>query len=93
MVARTIGQIADVRRFGAAALDLCWVGAGRVDGYWEVGLNPWDHAAGGLVATEAGAVVAGLGGEPPSADFVLAAPPEIWSELAAILRAARADQV
>ena len=55
VLVQVIPQIADIRRFGAAALDLCWVGCGRLDGYWEVGLNPWDHAAGSLVATEAGA--------------------------------------
>ena len=45
-------QIADIRRFGAAAVDLCWVACGRVDGYWEVGLNAWDHAAGALIAVD-----------------------------------------
>jgi len=92
-VARAIDQIADIRRFGAAALDLCWVADGRVDGYWEVGLNPWDHAAGALIAREAGAIVAGLDGEEPSEAFVLAAPPAIWGDLATILRAAGAAEV
>jgi len=48
---------AGVRRLGAAALDLCYVAAGRMDGYWEIGLHPWDIAAGMLIAREAGAVV------------------------------------
>jgi myo-inositol-1(or 4)-monophosphatase len=91
VVARVIGQIADVRRFGAAAVDLCWVACGRVDGYWEVGLNPWDHAAGALIAREAGAIVTGAGaGTEPSERFTLAAPPAIWADLAALLTAAGA---
>jgi myo-inositol-1(or 4)-monophosphatase len=51
-----------VRRLGSAALDLCYVAAGRLDGYWELSLNPWDLAAGGLIASEAGAVVTNLKG-------------------------------
>jgi myo-inositol-1(or 4)-monophosphatase len=91
VVARVIGQLADIRRFGAAAIDLCWVACGRVDGYWEVGLNPWDHAAGALIAREAGAVVTGAeAGTDPSERFTLAAPASIWGELAAVLAAAGA---
>ncbi len=56
--ARTLGalmpQVAGVRRFGAAALDLAWVAAGRFDGYWEFGPKPWDLAAGSLIVREAG---------------------------------------
>jgi myo-inositol-1(or 4)-monophosphatase len=52
-----------IRRLGSAALDLCYVAAGRLDGYWELTLNPWDLAAGGLIASEAGAVVTNLKGE------------------------------
>ena len=56
--ARTLGalmpQVAGIRRFGAAALDLAWVAAGRFDGYWELGLKPWDMAAGMLIVREAG---------------------------------------
>ncbi len=94
VVARVIGQIADIRRFGAAAIDLCWVACGRVDAYWEVGLNPWDHAAGALIAREAGATVTGLAaGSEPSDRFTLAAPPEVWADLAAALAAAGAADV
>lgn len=53
-----------VRRLGSAALDLCYIAAGRFDGYWEQSLNPWDLAAGGLIAAEAGAVVTDLEGNP-----------------------------
>jgi len=49
--------IMDLRRFGSAALDLCYLAAGRADGYFEIGLNPWDFAAGAFIATQAGAVV------------------------------------
>ena len=59
--ARTLGalmpQVAGIRRFGAAALDLCWVAAGRYDGFWELGLKPWDCAAGILLVREAGGFV------------------------------------
>lgn len=59
--ARTLGtlmpQVAGVRRFGSAALDLAWVAAGRYDGYWELGLHSWDVAAGALIVREAGGTV------------------------------------
>jgi myo-inositol-1(or 4)-monophosphatase len=60
-------RVRDVRRFGAAALDLAWLAAGRVDGYLETGLSPWDWAAGALLVTEAGGAVQDLparGGSP-----------------------------
>jgi myo-inositol-1(or 4)-monophosphatase len=53
-----------VRRLGSAALDLCYVAAGRFDGFWEDRLKPWDVAAGALIVAEAGGVVTGLGGGP-----------------------------
>lgn len=49
-------QVAGIRRFGAASLDLAWVAAGRYDGFWESGLAPWDTAAGCLLVREAGAL-------------------------------------
>ena len=51
-----------VRRLGSAALDLCYVAAGRFDGFWEMSLKPWDMAAGGLIAEEAGAIVTNVNG-------------------------------
>ncbi len=54
---RVVGRARDVRCFGSAALHLCWVACGRVDGYWETDLKAWDVAAGGLIAQEAGAEV------------------------------------
>jgi myo-inositol-1(or 4)-monophosphatase len=81
VVAQLITRVRDIRRIGAASLDLCAVGEGTLDAYFEKGLNPWDHAAGGLVATEAGAIVAGLDGAAPSLDMVVAAPPAIFGAL------------
>ena len=69
--ARTLGllmpQVAGIRRFGSAALDLAWVAAGRYDGYWELGLKPWDMAAGLLIVREAGGFVT----DPAGAESVL----------------------
>jgi len=93
VLVRVLPHIADIRRGGAAAVDLCSVACGRLDGYWEVGLNPWDHAAGGLIATEAGARCAALDGSAPSERFILAAPPETWDDLAALLGNADAASV
>jgi len=59
-----LGEVRDVRRFGAAAVDLCHVAAGRVDVYFEEGLGPWDVAAGALIATEAGCLVTDFSGAP-----------------------------
>jgi myo-inositol-1(or 4)-monophosphatase len=73
--------VRDIRRFGAASLDLCFAAEGLVDAYFEKGLNLWDHAAGGLIATEAGLTVSGLSGAPPGLDLVLAAPPGIYPAL------------
>ncbi len=56
-LAAMLGRIRDIRRGGTAALDLCHVAAGHVDGYWELDLSPWDHAAGAVIAREAGARV------------------------------------
>jgi myo-inositol-1(or 4)-monophosphatase len=78
-----------VRRLGSAALDLCYVGAGRIDGYWELSLKPWDLAAGSLIAEEAGAKVASLDGNldfitPPCS--IIAAAPGIYPKMMEILR-------
>jgi myo-inositol-1(or 4)-monophosphatase len=55
-----------VRRVGSAALDLCYVGCGRFDGFWELKLNPWDCAAGCLVVQEGGGRVTDFSGQPSS---------------------------
>jgi myo-inositol-1(or 4)-monophosphatase len=77
--------VRDIRRGGAASIDLCWVAAGRLDGYYERGLAPWDHTAGALVAREAGARTEDLDGNPPSWDFTLAAGPALFEQLRTLL--------
>jgi myo-inositol-1(or 4)-monophosphatase len=69
-------KVAGIRRFGAAALDLAWVAAGRYDGYWELGLKRWDLAAGVLLVREAGGFVTDPGGQDPrdTGDVVAANP-------------------
>lgn len=61
----------DVRRMGVASLDLCWLAAGRTDGYWEFGLKPWDVAAGGLMVEEAGGRVTDFAGRPWAVDAAM----------------------
>jgi myo-inositol-1(or 4)-monophosphatase len=80
--------VRDIRRAGAAALDLCWVACGRLDGYFETGLKQWDMAAGLLVASEAGAVTCGFDGGPASGASAVAATPGIARELLGLLAAA-----
>ncbi|WP_299030120.1 inositol monophosphatase family protein [uncultured Thermanaerothrix sp.] len=79
-----------VRRLGSAALDLCYVAAGRLDGYWEMGVAPWDIAAGMVIAEEAGVVVTRLTGEPDPLRppcSLLAANPRLYPHLLAEIRA------
>jgi myo-inositol-1(or 4)-monophosphatase len=84
-------QVRDIRRIGSASLDLCALAAGRIDAYYERGLNVWDHAAGALIAREAGARVAGVGGGVESKALIVAAAPGLYEELAAALRSAGLD--
>lgn len=70
-----VPQVRDIRRAGSAALDLCSVGCGRLDAYYETGLNAWDRAAGELIAREAGAVVCGLTGPDAGRDLTIAVGP------------------
>lgn len=81
IVAQLLPQVRDIRRLGAAAVDLCLVAAGSLDAYYEHGLRAWDLAAGALVATEAGVRVAGIGGGPPDEHLTIAAMPEAWEAL------------
>jgi myo-inositol-1(or 4)-monophosphatase len=78
--------VRDIRRAGAAALDLCWVACGRLDAFYEQGLAPWDLAAGGVIATEAGAEVTDFAGGPVRPGAVVAANPVIAEALRAVLR-------
>ena len=75
-------EIADIRRMGSAATDLCGVALGRVDAYYETGLNEWDRAAGALIAAEAGAVV----NTSASKHLIVAAAPGIADALLALIR-------
>lgn len=84
-------RVRDVRRVGAAAGDLCSVACGRVNAFYEGGLADWDRAAGGLIAREAGAMVAGLHGEPASEQLTLAAAPGMFEPLHEVLAALHVD--
>ena len=90
VLTEVLPRVRDIRRVGAAAVDLCSVACGRVDAFYERGLGPWDFAAGALVAVEAGAIVGDLEGGPPSGGFVLAAPPGLFEPLRALLEASGA---
>ncbi len=77
-----------VRRLGSAAIDLCYIAAGRLDGYWELRINSWDVAAGGLIACEAGATVTNLTGNPNFLTppySILAASPAVHAEMLTLL--------
>ncbi len=85
VLTRLLPAVRDIRRAGAASLDLCAVAAGRLDAYYERDTKPWDHAAGALIAREAGAHVAGVNGAPEGRDFILATHPDLFAELESIL--------
>ncbi|MBT2440580.1 inositol monophosphatase [Streptomyces sp. ISL-36] len=80
-----VPRLRDIRRGGSAAIDLCDVAAGRLDGYYERGLMPWDLAAGDLIAREAGALTGGRPGEPASGELTLAAPRGVFEPLQELL--------
>jgi myo-inositol-1(or 4)-monophosphatase len=82
-LAKLVPLVRDLRRNGAAAVDLCHVAMGALDGYYEAGLKEWDWAAGGLVATEAGARFAQYGQEPLRT--TLAAGPTLHGHLTSLL--------
>ncbi|WP_159798535.1 inositol monophosphatase family protein [Puerhibacterium puerhi] len=93
--ARVLGtvlpRVRDIRRLGSAAIDLCLVGEGALDLYYERGLNPWDLAAGALVAAEAGAVVTGLRGRRAGAAMTVVGAAPVVHDLVALLEEADAD--
>ena len=96
VVAGLIGRVRDIRRMGSAALDLCSVACARVDAYYEYRLCPWDHAAGSLIASEAGAITRSPLLAPPrapgadTAGFVLAAAPGVAVAITELLTELRA---
>lgn len=87
IVAQLLPRIRDIRRVGAAAVDLCWVARGRLDAHYERGLQDWDRSAGAVIAQEAGAVVAGLPGQTHSSRLLIAANPALYRALAVELEA------
>lgn len=93
VVVGLIDSIADIRRIGAASLDLCYVAAGRLDGYFEAGLKPWDWGAGLLIATESGAVASGLHGREPGEQMTVVAGKTVAGPLVAALERLGADQL
>src|SRR3546814_11568012 len=85
-IARVMPIARDLRRAGAASLDLASVAAGRLDAYYERGLQPWDHAAGALLVSEAGGVVSGAPGGHPGRAMTIAAAPGAFARLSELLR-------
>ncbi len=79
-------QVAGIRRFGSAALDLAWVAAGRYDGYWEIGIQPWDIAAGMLIVREAGGYATDAEGKDTLTNTVVAANPHMHPRLLEIMQ-------
>ena len=87
-VSRMIHDIRDIRRFGAASIDLCFVACGRLDAYFEENLFPWDIAAGELIAREAGCLSGDFSGGPVRPAELLVSPPKIFEPLSALITAA-----
>ncbi|MES1255306.1 MAG: inositol monophosphatase family protein [Acidobacteriota bacterium] len=89
-----VGRAQAARRLGSAALDLCYVAAGRMDGFWESGLKPWDIAAGALLVQEAGGRITGMGGEPFRSRHgqVLATNAHLHDEMLEVIRVFRAGR-
>lgn len=81
VVARVLPQVRDIRRVGAAAMDLCWSGCGRFDAYYERGLHPWDLAAGALIASRAGLELRELPADEDCPAGIVAAPPGLIDQL------------
>jgi myo-inositol-1(or 4)-monophosphatase len=91
VVEQVVPRVRDIRRGGACSVDLCSVAAGRVDAYYERGPMAWDLAAGGLVATEAGARLEGLNGKAAGEDLIIAAGPGLFPALHDLLADLAAD--
>jgi myo-inositol-1(or 4)-monophosphatase len=86
MVSRLLPFARDIRRIGSAALDLCNLATGRLDAYYELGLQPWDYAAGALIAEEAGAAIIGRDDATrPGTPFVFAGAPALVQELRSVV--------
>jgi myo-inositol-1(or 4)-monophosphatase len=83
ILGQLIGELRDIRRMGTASLDLAFVAAGRIDVYFERTLNPWDHAAGELLVTEAGGIIAGIRDLPQGREGIFAGHPTLVTQLKA----------
>jgi myo-inositol-1(or 4)-monophosphatase len=93
ILAELIGEVRDIRRMGTASLDLAAVAAGRVDVYFERTLNPWDHAAGELLVTEAGGVIAGIRDLPQGREGIFAGHPTLVTQLKARISEVGGDRL
>ncbi|WP_291379703.1 inositol monophosphatase family protein [Demequina sp.] len=93
LVTHVLGHVRDIRRLGAASVDLCLVAEGAIDAYYEHGLKPWDFAAGALIASEAGVKVGGIDGGPADSELLIAAAPGVWEELRDVLEQAGAGHL
>jgi myo-inositol-1(or 4)-monophosphatase len=94
MLRAVIEEVAGVRRPGAAALDLAYVAAGRVDAFWEIGLSPWDTAAGTLLIQEAGGRIGTLsGGEYTQQGNIVAGTPKVYTALLEVLAPHLTDEL
>jgi myo-inositol-1(or 4)-monophosphatase len=86
VLARLVGRVRDIRRFGSAALDLAWTAAGRYDAYFERGVKQWDIAAGALICQRAGLDVRELPAHEELPAGVLAAPAALAQPLLELVR-------
>ena len=84
-LARVLPRVRDIRRAGAAALDLAWCACGRLDAYYERGVKRWDYAAGALIASRAGLAVRPLVAGPDGPAGLVAAPPALLDELTGLI--------
>ena len=92
---RRAAALAGLRRPGAASLDLAYVAAGRLDGFWEFGLSPWDMAAGSLLISEAGGLVSDLSGESDylTTGNIVAGTPKVFPPLMQIVQGHCGDKL
>ena len=88
MLKAVVENVSGVRRPGAAALDLAYVAAGRFDGFWELGLKPWDIAAGALIIQEAGGIISSVRGDSHFLETgnVIAGSPKVHEALSRLLQ-------
>ena len=93
VLTHVLPTVRDIRRLGSCAIDLCLVASGELDGFFEEGVNPWDHSAGSLMVREAGGRVSGLFGTQESNSMLLATTGNIYVDLLRILEAAESETV